>query len=67
MKMPFKQAVAETIQENPITVGIFFSLIGQGLDRFVFHLFPLFTILGFGAGWLAYLLSTNYTEKRQSG
>ena len=64
MKMPLKQAIAEVIQENPIAIGLLFSLIGQGLDRFVFHLFPLFTIVGFGAGWLAYNWSTEYTGDR---
>jgi len=61
--MELKQAIAETIQESPIVVGMFFSIAGQLVDRLL-GIFPVLTILGFGLGYLLYLWSAKYTEKR---
>jgi len=61
--MELKQAIAETIEESPIAIGMFFSLAGQLADRLL-GVFPALTVSGFGLGYLLYLWSRKYTEKR---
>ena len=61
--MKLGQAICEVIQENPIAIGLFFSLLGQLGDRII-GIFPACTIAGFGLGFLLYLWSSNKHTKR---
>ena len=61
--MELKQAIAETIQESPFVIGMIFSTAGQLSDRLL-GIFPALTVSGFGVGYMLYLWSRDYTEKR---
>lgn len=56
--MTLKRAIIEVVQENPVLIGMFFSVLGRMLDIY-YQVFPSFTLLGFMAGYGLYYLTTD--------